>query len=308
MTEEMRPKKAQKLSPEKLGGVRHLQDVFPLEVIGEIAGRLPLRSLMRLKCVDKDLHGAVDTLFFFFPVKVIREILLRLPVKSLLRFKCVSKKWLDLINDPFFLGPHLERSRHCYNDAARITFAFANRTGVYLVDDLNSPSSRPTQLNWLHAYDLNYGRLKVAGSCDGLLCLIADQPQDRSFYICNPSTRAFVEFLDPERPLEMHMDRASYSAAGFGRDTENDDYKLVMTDRHSRDTFVYSLKAKSWRRPNHQQGPKDCSSLSASFLPHNSVFVNNRLHWLVFRKRRFQIAAFDLCSEECMEYFETSLL
>ncbi|KAM7488734.1 hypothetical protein LguiB_026218 [Lonicera macranthoides] len=36
------------------------------------------------------------------PDEIIDNILLRLPVKSLLRFKCVSKRWLSTISDPNF--------------------------------------------------------------------------------------------------------------------------------------------------------------------------------------------------------------
>ncbi|WMV28193.1 hypothetical protein MTR67_021578 [Solanum verrucosum] len=40
-----------------------------------------------------------------------REILLSLPVKSLLRFKCVSKNWGNLINNPSFTIDHLNLSK-----------------------------------------------------------------------------------------------------------------------------------------------------------------------------------------------------
>ncbi|KAG2695979.1 hypothetical protein I3843_07G037500 [Carya illinoinensis] len=44
------------------------------------------------------------------PEDLILEILLRLPVKSLVRFRCVSKRWLFLISDPHFAKSHFDRA------------------------------------------------------------------------------------------------------------------------------------------------------------------------------------------------------
>lgn len=45
-----------------------------------------------------------------FPVDLIVDILSRLPVKPLVRFRCVSKPWCALIDDPDFIKLHLNRS------------------------------------------------------------------------------------------------------------------------------------------------------------------------------------------------------
>lgn len=42
------------------------------------------------------------------PMDLIIQILLRLPVKSLVRFKCVCKSWLSLITDPHFAKSHFQ--------------------------------------------------------------------------------------------------------------------------------------------------------------------------------------------------------
>lgn len=44
------------------------------------------------------------------PEDVIVEILLRLPVKPLVRFRCVSKHWRSLISDPHFAKSHFNRA------------------------------------------------------------------------------------------------------------------------------------------------------------------------------------------------------
>ncbi|KAA8516864.1 hypothetical protein F0562_017318 [Nyssa sinensis] len=44
------------------------------------------------------------------PAQVVTDILSRLPVKTLLRFRCVSKPWCALIDSPDFVKFHLKRS------------------------------------------------------------------------------------------------------------------------------------------------------------------------------------------------------
>ncbi|KAI3944636.1 hypothetical protein MKW98_021094 [Papaver atlanticum] len=46
-----------------------------------------------------------------FDEDIVCDIPSRLPVKSLLRLKCVSKRWYSLIQDPYFVDLHLIRSK-----------------------------------------------------------------------------------------------------------------------------------------------------------------------------------------------------
>ncbi|KAK1377956.1 hypothetical protein POM88_024700 [Heracleum sosnowskyi] len=67
------------------------------------------------------------------PQELLLEVLLRVPVKPLLRFRCVSKPWCSLIDNASFGLKHLEKSIEC-NPGSGIVREFPEGEKHYLVD------------------------------------------------------------------------------------------------------------------------------------------------------------------------------
>ncbi|GMN36513.1 hypothetical protein TIFTF001_006095 [Ficus carica] len=54
------------------------------------------------------------------PWEIIIDILSRLPVKDLLRYRCVSKPWCSLIDGPDFINLHLKHSLQTNSNLALV--------------------------------------------------------------------------------------------------------------------------------------------------------------------------------------------
>ncbi|GAA0175646.1 hypothetical protein LIER_41953 [Lithospermum erythrorhizon] len=66
------------------------------------------------------------------PDDVITDILSRLPVKPLLRFRCVCKPWLDLIDSPVFIKLHLNKTKKL--ESHRTLIQQGSAPDIYTVD------------------------------------------------------------------------------------------------------------------------------------------------------------------------------
>ncbi|CDP17261.1 unnamed protein product [Coffea canephora] len=86
------------------------------------------------------------------PQDILEEMLSRLPVKPLLRFRCVSKQWKAIIDSPEFIRLHIAQSletrshhsvilRHSYLHSA--DFESLNRTNRAIFEELNHPLKTP---------------------------------------------------------------------------------------------------------------------------------------------------------------------
>ncbi|CAI8587409.1 unnamed protein product [Vicia faba] len=104
------------------------------------------------------------------PDDLIIEILLRLPVRSLLLLKCVCKSWKTLISDLQFAKQHLQ-SLTMDPSIANRRFFFGRGDGkivsVPVKPLLENPSApiEAVEFNMEHS-------LRVLGSCNGLVCLL----------------------------------------------------------------------------------------------------------------------------------------
>ncbi|GLT59653.1 hypothetical protein SLA2020_324610 [Shorea laevis] len=107
----------------------------------------------------------------------IEDILPQLPVKSLVRFKCVSRSWSSLISSPLFTKTHLKRaSQDPKLSAQRILLATSSH--LWSLDPEKSISSSDGNANVGFDYKLKIkkGQARIVGSCNGLVCLaLADK-------------------------------------------------------------------------------------------------------------------------------------
>ncbi|CAI0433591.1 unnamed protein product [Linum tenue] len=161
-----------------------------------------------------------------FPRDIIIEIFTRLPVKSLVRFRCVSKSFKTIISSPEFIKYHLRRLKSSTYSYPFLLIPSTSKLG-YRSCPVESLYMNPQQLGFAdldHSPFLIEADRKpfwVVGSCDGLICVAIKR---RFPALWNPSTRAFSVFPGFEIPEKK---RRRYMVFGFGYDLESNDYKIV---------------------------------------------------------------------------------
>jgi F-box interacting protein len=213
------------------------------------------------------------------PQDIIVDILTYLPVKSLVRFKCVCKPWQLLISDPRFVKLHLKRAIEGNNiNRQRLLVAAeplyssvdfeaaSDGDGINAVMELPYPSAASRTESFAFA--------SIRGSCDGLVC-IRNGGDVHDMFLWNPSTRESKKLPKPSSSVQKHG-----FLTGLGYDSTIDDYKLVIacltTANGSHQIMapeVFTLKTNSWRRI---QGIHSGITLEGGA----GVFWNGALHWL----------------------------
>ncbi|KAL4600510.1 hypothetical protein ACB092_11G203700 [Castanea dentata] len=108
----------------------------------------------------------------YLPEEVVLEILHRLPVKSLIRFRCVSKSWNSLITNPAFINSHFSSNssnsnklivRHCVDKPYLERYK--------LIDDNNDSSSDQIQHIDFPLTSSRINHFMLIGSVNGLFSL-----------------------------------------------------------------------------------------------------------------------------------------
>ncbi|KAI8556198.1 hypothetical protein RHMOL_Rhmol05G0233500 [Rhododendron molle] len=184
------------------------------------------------------------------PCEIIAEILLRLPVKSLLQLRCVCKSWRSLISNRKFAKTHVSlASMNTDYSNRRLILSSSNPPSdvksCSLYSILNDKSDSAVQLDC----PLKVPDLKVMswGCCDGLVCI----GTEREVLIWNPSTGKYKGLPNVEMWYYCYGKFAEY-AFGYDECIDDYKVVGFFFDNHTSGSNpivkVCTLRSDSWRR------------------------------------------------------------
>ncbi|XP_074313650.1 F-box protein CPR1-like [Silene latifolia] len=235
---------------------------------------------------------------------VFYNILTKVPAKSLLRFKSVCKDWYNLINSSNFRN--IQHTHTLESHDSSDFLVVSSRCGVLVNQFL-------FYIMYLDAPNYTHGKSRtfdscwdIVGSSNGLICL---KNLGSGFLLWNPVTKEYSRLIkSPSSLASVHI---SFEYYGFGYDVVSHDYKIVNIEfrdaEFRRDCIfhVYSRGSNSWKES--QKYPDSILGYKEYFG--RNVVVNNKLHWITFKRTAIKIILiFDLHTEELREIsYPTSL-
>ncbi|XP_057443525.1 F-box/kelch-repeat protein At3g23880-like [Lotus japonicus] len=237
------------------------------------------------------------------PEELIIQILLRLPVKSIVRFKCVCKSWLSLISDPHFAESNFKLA--ATTPTHKLLFIANSAPGTRSVDldhdalSLNSSASTTVKLNFLQLPPSSYSSLGIVGSCRGFLLLHCNA----NIFLWNPSTGVHNQI--PCSPIASNVHAYLYGFGYDPSQDDYlvvlASYERNTADLLKHLEF-FSLRANVWKeiKDTHYMNAgfywNGCDPRVGSLL-------NNAIHWVAFHHDTVvnHIIAFDLIERRVSE-------
>nr|XP_023877988.1 F-box protein CPR1-like [Quercus suber] len=247
---------------------------IPYDIVLNIMGKLPVKSVMRLRCVSKSLYSSITSLDF---------------ISTHLNNINNSNNNKNGDNAYVIHMPSLPRTNH---DNVLVCTVALDRT-FDRISEIEIPFNFPTACI----------QFQLVGSCNGLLCLanlsISTTTFANALYLWNPSIRKFKK-LPP-----TCLGKLNKVTLGFAYCSDNNDYKVVRTSLSSShlstsEIELYTLSSDSWRRV-------EISSTTDVMLCRNFLspipLINGALHWVASIKdencmAETNIMAFDVSSEK----------
>ncbi|XP_074335109.1 F-box protein CPR1-like [Apium graveolens] len=237
------------------------------------------------------------------PCEMLDEILYRLPVKYLLRYRCVSKGWCSLIDSDLYVKKHLRKALECnagaliINEGGKFYLAEdfkSNFDGRDEYDDVVAREIVDPLKTLISGADF-------VGAANGLVCVSKNKMNE--LLVFNPLRKSRkIPSAPAEFPRFFHFTETFI--CGFGYDHLNDDYKIVKIAEcylqfRGIMAIVYSLKTNSWKRI------QDVPVFNQiRFTGAWGMFGSGALHWLAIKipvNCSNIIVGFDLSLEQFKE-------
>ncbi|KAL4612534.1 hypothetical protein ACB092_08G207200 [Castanea dentata] len=254
------------------------------------------------------------------PNDVVEDILGQLPVKSLTRFRCVSKSFDSIITDPTFITKHFKLnlnqsesliSTNTHSGYLLYTTKVKNRSpsSKHLCAVVCNNDSTLTQISRFEIPSL-FEKHSLVGFCNGLFCLASRRNDlNHIIYLWNPSIRMFKKLLATPFTDEYKKGHKR-SVVGLAYNSQNNDFKILrlrsvfLGPGPEAEAEIYSLSTDSWRNVvitmESLRGYKPNFGRIAKIDP-PCIFLNGALHTLAFTKCHRFILSFDVNGESFRE-------
>ena len=233
---------------------------------------------------------------------VVFDILTRLPVKSLVRFRCVSNSWNSIISSHFFINTHLDRAKSLShnnnnNNGYLLDTSYNSSspndlcTVVYYSDrTLTEISMLQMPLSDVHMVDF----------CNGIFCL--RNYETNELYLWNPSIRK-LKMLSTIRLAHSGASYA-IGLGYHSQNNDFKILRIVYFEgskARPAEAEVYTLSTDSWRKfvISLESEPNIGSINEIDQL--RCLFFNGALHSIVFTGEQKFILSFDVNDERFRE-------
>jgi len=245
----------------------------------------------------------------YLPHELIIQIMLRLPVKSLIRFKCVCKSWLTLITDPHFSKSHFELSTATHTN--RIVFMSTPALEIRSIDfeaSLNDDSAS-TSLNFNFMLPESYSNVEIKSSCRGFIVLtyslhiyLWNPSTGRHKQIPFPPSNLDAKYLCCLYGFGYDDSTDDYLVVSVSYDTSIE----PIEDNISSHLKFFSLRANTWNEiecPVLVKYTHFPYYMNANDDPKVGTLFNGTIHWFSFRHDLSMdvIVGFDLVERKLLE-------
>ncbi|KAK1374166.1 F-box domain-containing protein [Heracleum sosnowskyi] len=239
----------------------------------------------RVDCAPPQLKyfNANSSFIFNLSEDLLSEILKRLPVKYILRCRCVHKSWHSLIQTHSFITLHLNHQKTRSPDLLLFRNCFDNQVDNQLTLRFDHVQSQQyCRINYLPPLPKSmwmwlvhsYGLICVSDMFNGIA-------RPKTIYLWNPLVEKYKTL--PESPLYASFTFkrfTSWTALAFGFVPQVDDYMVVHIRQAPCELnpntvviAVYSLNTNSWKITSHD-------NIFISYVSNDQVvFVNGVAYW-----------------------------
>jgi F-box interacting protein len=237
------------------------------------------------------------------PNELVYDILTQLPVKSLIRFRCVSKSCNSIISNPNFIKTNFNFNRTKSLSNNNNHNGYLHYTPVTVQDSSSCKElctvvcNSDQTLTHVSRFEIPFVDECIFGFCNGMVCLAsADARLSHLIYLWNPSIRKF-KMLNAT-PLTPRRDCI---ALGLAYHSQNNDFKIlrIVCREPSAEAEIYTLSTDSWRKVVISEESEPEPNIGSIFEINEKpcLFFNGALHSIAYSENHYFILSFDVNDE-----------